>query len=114
MMLNLLKLDQVADVLNVSTEYVLKLMREGVITYYGTLENAYFNAQYIFEYKYVRDCDRKAAFKELAQITQEFGGYDEEDSYMRAANELTQLSQEMGLYGGIEEDRDRLIDDVRD
>lgn len=83
-MLNLLTLDQVADILNVSSEYVRKLMRQGVINFYGTPENAYFNGQHVFEYKYVRDCDSR-----------------------RAADELTQLSQDMGLYGGIEEDRER-------
>jgi hypothetical protein len=90
-MLNLLTLDQVADILNVSADYVRKLMRQEVISFYGTPENAWFNAQHIFEYKYVRDCDSK-----------------------RAADELTQLSQEMGLYGGIEADRERLINHGED
>ncbi len=110
----IIRLQEVADILNVSTNYVRRLSANGELPFHGHPE--YYRLQDVLAYKEVRDIDRRKGFKELAALTQEYGGYgfEDYDVYQRAADELTQHSQDLGLYGGIDEDRERLLDDVRD
>ncbi len=69
---------QAADLLNVSRTYLVRLLDEGKIAFRKTGKHRRLRVQDVLEYKTKRDKDRRAALRELSQMTQDFGGYDAE------------------------------------
>ena len=70
---------QAADLLNVSRQYLVRLLEEGRIPYRKTGKHRRLRIDEVLAYKENRDKDRKAGLRELSQLTEEFGGYDAEE-----------------------------------
>ncbi len=68
---------QAADLLNVSRQYLVRLLNEGRIPYTKTGKHRRLRIEDALAFKEQRDRDRKAKLDELAQMSEEFGGYDE-------------------------------------
>jgi excisionase family DNA binding protein len=68
---------QAANILNVSRQYVVRLLDEGRIPYRRTGTHRRIRVQDLLSYKGHRDRDRKTALDDLSRLTQEYGGYDE-------------------------------------
>ena len=69
---------QAADLLNVSRQYLVRLLDEGRIPFRKTGKHRRLRIDEVLEYKDRRDKDRRAGLRELSRTTQEFGGYDSE------------------------------------
>ena len=69
---------QAADLLNVSRQYLVRLLDEGRIAFRKTGKHRRLRIEDVLEFKGKRDKDRRAGLRELSQMTQEFGGYDSE------------------------------------
>ena len=69
---------QAADLLNVSRQYLVRLLDEGRIPFRKTGKHRRLRIDEVLEYKDRRDKDRRAGLRELSRMTQEFGGYDSE------------------------------------
>lgn len=69
---------QAANLLNVSRQYVVRLLEEGRIPFRKTGKHRRLRIEDVLEFKEKRDKDRRAGLRELSQLTQEFGGYDAE------------------------------------
>ena len=69
---------QAADLLNVSRQYLVRLLDEGRIAFRKTGKHRRLKVEDVLEYKEKRDKDRRAGLRELSRMTQEFGGYDVE------------------------------------
>ena len=69
---------QAADLLNVSRQYLVRLLDEGRIPFRKTGKHRRLRVEDVLSFKEKRDKDRRAGLRELSQITQEFGGYDAE------------------------------------
>ena len=69
---------QAANILNVSRQYVVRLLDEGRIPFSRTGKHRRLRIEDVLAYKKQRDEDRKAGLRELSRLTQEFGGYDAE------------------------------------
>jgi len=69
---------QAADLLNVSRQYVVRLLDEGRIPFRRTGKHRRLRIEDVLSFKETRDKDRRAGLRELSQMTQEFGGYDHE------------------------------------
>ena len=68
---------QAADILNVSRQYLVRLVDEGRIPCTRTGKHRRINVQDLFAYKRQRDMDRRAALDELVHLSEELGGYSE-------------------------------------
>lgn len=68
---------QAADVLNVSRQYLVRLLDAGEIPVTWTGKHRRLRAGDALAYKERRDRDRRAALGELARLSEEAGGYDE-------------------------------------
>jgi excisionase family DNA binding protein len=69
---------QAADLLNVSRQYLVRLLDEGRIPFRKTGKHRRLRIEDVIAFKEKRDKDRRAGLRELSQLTQEFGGYDAE------------------------------------
>ena len=69
---------QAADLLNVSRQYLVRLLDEGRIAFRKTGKHRRLRIEDVLAFKDKRDRDRRAGLRELSQMTQEFGGYDSE------------------------------------
>jgi excisionase family DNA binding protein len=68
---------QAADLLNVSRQYLVRLLDEGHIPYTKTGKHRRLRIEDVLAFKESRDRERKAALDELTQMSEELGGYDE-------------------------------------
>jgi excisionase family DNA binding protein len=69
---------QAAELLNVSRQYLVRLLDQGRIAFRKTGKHRRLRIEDVLEFKEKRDKDRRAGLRELSQLTQEFGGYDSE------------------------------------
>ena len=69
---------QAADLLNVSRQYLVRLLDEGRIPFRKTGKHRRVRIDHVLAFKENRDKDRRAGLRELSRLTQEFGGYDAE------------------------------------
>jgi excisionase family DNA binding protein len=69
---------QAADLLNVSRQYLVRLLDEGRIPFRKTGKHRRLRIEDVLTFKDRRDKDRRAGLRELSQLSQEFGGYDAE------------------------------------
>ena len=70
---------QAADLLNVSRQYLVRLLDEGKLAYHKTGTHRRLKLEDVLEYRRRRDSERKQSLAELSRMTQEFGGYPELD-----------------------------------
>lgn len=69
---------QAADLLNVSRQYLVRLLDEGRIPYRRTGKHRRLRIEDVLAFRDQRDKDRRAGLRELSRLTQAFGGYDAE------------------------------------
>ena len=69
---------QAAGILNVSRQYLVRLLDEGRIAFRKTGKHRRLRVEDVLDFKEKRDKDRRAGLRELSRITQEFGGYEAE------------------------------------
>jgi excisionase family DNA binding protein len=69
---------QAADLLNVSRQYLVRLLDEGRIPFRKTGKHRRVRIEDVLSFKQTRDKDRRAGLRELSRMTQAFGGYDSE------------------------------------
>ena len=68
---------QSADILNVSRQYLVRLLEDGHIPSHKTGTHRRVQMEDLLAYKRQRDRDRMASLEDLSQLSQDFGGYDE-------------------------------------
>jgi excisionase family DNA binding protein len=68
---------QAADILNVSHQYLIRLLDEGAVPSTQTGADRRIRVDDLLRYKQQRDRERAEALDELTQLSQEMGGYDE-------------------------------------
>jgi len=68
---------QAADLLNVSRQYLIRLLDEGRIPFTKTGKHRRLRIEDVLAFKEVRDRDRKAGLDELVRMSEELGGYEE-------------------------------------
>jgi excisionase family DNA binding protein len=69
---------QAANILNVSRQYLVRLLDEGKIPFGKTGKHRRLRIEDVLAYKEQRDRDRRAGLRDLSRLTQEFGGYESE------------------------------------
>lgn len=69
---------QAADLLNVSRQYLVRLLDEGRIPFRKTGKHRRVRIEDVLSFKETRDKDRRAGLRELSRMTEELGGYDAE------------------------------------
>ena len=69
---------QAADLLNVSRQYLVRLLDEGRIAFRKTGKHRRLRIEDVLRFKEERDRDRRAGLRELSQMTQALGGYEPE------------------------------------
>jgi excisionase family DNA binding protein len=67
---------EAADILNVSRPYLIKLLEAGVISFTKTGSHRRVPFADLMAYKHQRDAQRREAMAELTQLSQEMGLYD--------------------------------------
>ncbi len=73
-----LTVQQAASVLNVSREFVLKLVDEGRLTGEKKRRSVRLKLREVLSYKRTSDARCRRALRELTRLTESFGGYDRE------------------------------------
>ena len=68
---------QAADLLNISRQYLVRLLEEGRIPYTRTGKHRRLRIDDVVAYKQARDHERSESLDELARLSDELGGYDE-------------------------------------
>jgi excisionase family DNA binding protein len=68
---------QAADILNVSRQYLVRLLDEGRIPYTKTGKHRRLRIEDVLAFKELRDDHRRAALDELTKSSEALGGYDE-------------------------------------
>lgn len=69
---------QAADLLNVSRQYLVRLLDEGVLPHTKTGKHRRLKIEEVLAYKERRSAKRRAGLRKLSELTQEFGGYNTE------------------------------------
>lgn len=69
---------QAADLLNVSRQYLVRLLDEGRVPFRKVGKHRRLRIEDVLSFKVTRDKDRRAGLRELSRLTQERGGYDAE------------------------------------
>jgi excisionase family DNA binding protein len=69
---------QAADLLNVSRQYLVRLLDEGHIPCRRTGKHRRLRVGDVLAYRATRDKGRRSALRKLSKLTQSFGGYDVE------------------------------------
>ncbi len=69
---------QAANILNVSRQYLVRLLDQGKISFAKTGKHRRLRIEDVLAYKDQRDKDRRAGLRNLSRLTQDFGGYDSE------------------------------------
>ena len=68
---------QAADLLNVSRQYLVRLLDQGRIPYSKTGKHRRIRIEEVLAFKNGRDRDRAAALDDLTRTSEDLGGYDE-------------------------------------
>jgi|SRR5580658_7790585 excisionase family DNA binding protein len=68
---------QAADLLNVSRQYVVRLLDEGRIPYAKTGKHRRLRIDHVLAYRQRRDKERRAKLDELTALSEDLGGYPE-------------------------------------
>jgi len=68
---------QAANILNVSRQYLIRLLDDGQIPFTKTGTHRRIRFDDLMKYKKIRDAQRSEALAELSSLSQQFGGYDE-------------------------------------
>lgn len=68
---------QAADMLNISRQYLVRLLDEGRIPHTKTGKHRRLRIEDVLAFKELRDGQRKAGLDELTRMSEELGGYDE-------------------------------------
>jgi excisionase family DNA binding protein len=68
---------QAADLLNVSRQYLVRLLEAERIPYKKTGKHRRLRIEDVLAFKETRDQDRRQGLAELTRLTEEFGGYEE-------------------------------------
>lgn len=68
---------QAADLLNVSRQYLVRLLDSGVLPHTKTGKHRRLRIEDVLAYRNERDQERRAKLDELTQLSEELGGYDE-------------------------------------
>ena len=69
---------QAADLLNVSRQYLVRLLDERRLPFRKTGKHRRLRIEDVLAFKERRDRDRRAGLRELSRLTQDLGGYDAE------------------------------------
>lgn len=67
-----------AELLNVSRQYLVRLLDEGTIPSFKSGKHRRVRAEDLLVYRAARDAKRREALDELARLSQAYGGYDGE------------------------------------
>jgi excisionase family DNA binding protein len=68
---------QAADILNLSRQYLVRLLDDGKIPFSRTGTHRRVRFTDVMTYKEIRDQKRRDSLDDLTRISQEYGGYDE-------------------------------------
>lgn len=74
-----LSTQEAADFLNISRPYLYKLLNEGQISYHKAGTHRRIRCDDLNIYKQMRDLKRQQGLKELTQMTEELGLYEDDD-----------------------------------
>ncbi|MBL9023012.1 MAG: helix-turn-helix domain-containing protein [Myxococcales bacterium] len=69
---------QAADLLNVSRQYLVRLLDEKRIPFRKTGKHRRLRIEDVLAFKEQRDRDRRSKLRDLSRLTEELGGYDAE------------------------------------
>lgn len=69
---------QAADLLKVSRQYLVRLLDEGRLSFTKTGKHRRLRIEDVLAFREKRDAERRAALRDLTELTEELGGYERE------------------------------------